>query len=112
VAMIPMKQTVTRVRKSGSEWDGDYVEARDDIKCSVNEGTKLVRSMSGTNGAQGVNSAEVVSSAQIYFDKLADVQQTDVFEYTNELGIKRTYQPLAIEVKRLNGKPILTVVSV
>jgi hypothetical protein len=112
MALIPMKQTVTRVRTTGDEWDGTISTARDDLKCAVFEGTKLVRSMSGSSGAQGVTSSEVISSARIYFDKLADVRQTDTFEYTNELGITRTYTPLTIDVKRLAGKPILTVVSV
>lgn len=112
MAMIPMKQTVTRIRTTGDEWEGTLSTERTPMKCSVNEGTKLVRSTSGTSGVQGVQSQEVVSSAQIYFDKLVDVKLTDTFEYTNELGITRTYPPLTIEVKRLNGKPILTVVSV
>jgi hypothetical protein len=112
MAIMPMKQTVTRIRKEGDEWDGNQNEARLDMKCSITEGTKLVRSMSGTSGAQGVNSSEVVSSAQVYFDKIADIQLTDVLEYTNELGITRKYPPLTIEVMRLNGKPILTAVSI
>jgi hypothetical protein len=112
MAIVPMKQTVTRIRKTGSEWDGTEAETRFNMKCSITEGAKLVRSISGTIGAQGVNSSEVVSTAQIYFDKLVDVQLTDEFEYTNELGVTRKYPPLTIDIKRLNGKPILTVVSV
>lgn len=111
--IIPMHQTVYRIRTTGSEWDGNKTEERTPLKCRVSEGTKLVRSMSGTNGAQGVNSAEVVSSAQFYFDKLVDVKLTDKFEYTNELGVTRTYSPLTIEIKRhISGKPILTAVNV
>ncbi|PFP30255.1 hypothetical protein COJ96_05960 [Bacillus sp. AFS073361] len=112
MAIMPMKQTVTRIRKSGSDWDGTEAEERTQLKCAITEGAKLVRSMSGTSGVQGVTSSEDVSTAQIYFDKLADVQITDEFEYTNELGITRKYSPLTIDIKRLNGKPILTVVSV
>lgn len=111
MAIMPMKQTVTRIRRSGSEWEGTESENRTDIKCAIMEGTKLVRSMSGTTGAQGVNSSEVTSSAQVYFDKLADIQLTDELEYTNEIGVTRKYPPLTIDIKRLNGKPILTVVS-
>jgi hypothetical protein len=107
-----MKQTVTRVRKTGDEWDGTGTDNRVDLKCTLFEGTKLVRSMTGTSGAEGVSSSEVVSSAQIFFDKLADVALTDRFEYTDELGNTRTYTPITIEIKRLSGKPILTVVSV
>jgi hypothetical protein len=112
MAIMPMKQTVTRIRAMGDEWEGTETEQRTPMKCAIMEGTKLVRSMSGTNGAQGVNASEVVSSAQVYFDKIADIQLTDVLEYTNELGITRKYPPLTIEVKRLNGKPILTAVSI
>lgn len=112
MAIMPMKQTVTRIRKYGNEWDGTNSETPTDMKCAIMEGTKMVRSTSGTTGAQSVSSSEVISSAQIYFDKLADIQLTDELEYTNELGIIRKYLPITIEVKRLNGKPILTVVSV
>jgi hypothetical protein len=112
MAIMPMKQTVTRIRRTGSAWDGTESETRTDMKCAITEGTKLVRSTSGTTGAQSVASSEIISSAQIYFDKLADIRLTDEIEYTNELGITRKYPPLTIEIKRLNGKPILTVVSV
>jgi hypothetical protein len=108
MALIQMKQTVIRIRKEGDEWEGTLQEIRTPMKGSINEGTKLVRAMTGTSAS----SSEVVSSAQIYFDKLADVLPTDIFEYTNELGIKRNYPPLNIEITRLNGKPLLTVVSV
>lgn len=112
MAIMPMKQTVIRIRSTGDEWDGTKTVIRTPMKCAINEGAKLVRSMSGSSGVQGTTSQEVVSSAQIYFDKLADIQLTDELEYTNELGITRKYPPLTIEIKRLNGKPILTVVSV
>jgi hypothetical protein len=112
MAIIPLKQTVVRIRKTGDEWEGDAAETRAEMKCAFNEGTKLVRSLSGTNGAQSNTASEVVSTAEIIFDKIADVELTDVFEFTNELGITRTYPPITIEIKRLNGKPILTVVSV
>jgi hypothetical protein len=112
MAIMPMKQTVTRIRLTGDEWEGTKTEERTEMKCAIMEGTNLVRSLSGTNGAQGVNSSEVVSSAQVYFDKIADIRLTDVLEYTNELGITRKYPPLTIDVKRLSGKPVLTVVSV
>jgi hypothetical protein len=108
-----MKQTVVRIRTEGSEWEGGTTVDRVELKCRVDEGTKLVRSMSGTNGVQGETASEVVSTADIYFDKLADIQLTDSLEYTNELGITRTYTPLTIEIKRsISGKPVLTVVSV
>ena len=112
MAIMPMKQTVTRIRKSGNEWDGTESEDSVVLKCAITEGAKLVRSTSGTSGVQSTSLNEVVSTAQIYFDKIADVLLTDEFEYTNELGITRKYTPLTIEIKRLNGKPILTVVSV
>lgn len=113
MALIPMKQTVTRIRTSGSDWDDNLTTDRTSMKCRVQEATKLVRSTTGSSGMQGVTSSEVVSSAQIYFDKLADVELTDKFEYTNELGETRTYSPITIEIKRdIGGKPILTVVFV
>jgi hypothetical protein len=113
MAVLPMKQTVVRIRTEGDEWEGSLNVDRTDLKCRVQEGTKLVRSMSGSNGAQNTTASEVVSTADIYFDKLADILLTDTLEYTNELGITRTYTPLTIEIKRsISGQPILTVVSV
>ena len=110
--MIPMKQTVTQIREIGDEWEEGVTYIRTPLKCAINEGAKLVRSMTSSGGTQGVASSEVVSSAQIYLDKIVDIQLTDSFEYTNELGIKRKYFPISIEVKRLSGKPVLTVVNV
>ena len=113
MAVIPLTQTVVRIRTEGNEWDGNLSEVRTQFKCRIDEGTKLVRSITGTNGAQNTTSSEVVSTADIYFDKLADVLLTDTLEYTNELGITRKLPPLTIEIKRsISGKPILTVVSV
>jgi hypothetical protein len=113
MAVIPFKQTVIRIRTEGSEWDENLTEMRSEMKCRIDEGTKLVRSLSGSNGAQNTTASEVVSTANIYFDKLADIQLTDMLEFTNELGITRKLPPLTIEIKRsISGKPILTVVSV
>lgn len=102
--IVPMKQTVIRKRKTGDEWDGTLTESNTPMKCRFSEGTKLVTSLNGD---------EVVSTAAIYFDKLADVKPTDTFEFTNEANVTRSYIPISIEIKRgLNGKPMLTVVSV
>jgi hypothetical protein len=107
--VVPLKQTITRVRTVGDEWEDTLTEQRTPMKCRFAEGSRLVRSMSGTN----VASSEVVSVAQVYFDKLADVKLTDQFVFTDELNNTRTYLPINIEIKRgLNGKPMLTVVSV
>lgn len=113
MAIIPMKQTVTRIRMIGDEWEGTQTTDRTTLKCRVQEGAKLIRSNASANSATGIQSSEVVSSAQIYFDKLADVALTDRFEYTNELGISLTWAPITIEVKRdVGGKPMLTIVYV
>lgn len=105
MAIIPMRQTVTRIRKTGDEWDGTQTTDRTKLKCRVQEGAKLVRAEDSAK--------EVVSSAQIYLDKIADVALTDQFEYTNELGITQTWAPITIEIKRdISGKPMLTIVYV
>lgn len=113
MAIIPMKQTVTRIRTTGDEWEGTQTTDRTTLKCRVQEGTKLVRANATASATTGIQSSEVVSSAQIYFDKLADVALTDRFEYTNELGVTLTWAPITIEIKRdVGGKPMLTIVYV
>jgi hypothetical protein len=104
MALIPLKQTIT-VTPPGSDdpWD-PQPSVPYTLKCRVQEGTKLVRNSNGQ---------EVISVAQIYLDKLAEITLSDRISYTDENGNVREFIPLAIEVKRnLGGKPILTVINV
>jgi hypothetical protein len=114
MALIPLKQTVRVVRPGvPDKWGNPTAPIEFTLPCRIVEGTKLTRRTSATNGSIAVNAEEVVSTAQIYFDKLADIRLTDEIYYTDENGNTRLYKPINIEVKRgLNGKALLTVVNV
>ncbi|MNV37911.1 hypothetical protein D3C71_1294450 [compost metagenome] len=106
MAIIPLKQTVIHEKLSGTDPDyGDPIySAPITLSCRFQEGAKLVRNQRGE---------EVVSMGAFYFDKLANIGFNDTLTHTNELGAVTTYTPIAISVKRaINGKPILTEVSV
>lgn len=121
MSLIPLKQNVTItpavLNPDGTpqtdEWDRPVYDAPYTLKCRIQEGTKLVRSASGASGVHGVAAQEVVSIAQILFDKHPSIGYYDKIMYTDEYGQNFEWQPLNVEVKRnLSGKPILTVVSV
>ncbi|WP_407052722.1 hypothetical protein [Paenibacillus dendritiformis] len=106
MAIIPLKQTVLVASFLGN--DPDYNEPKHDVpvpmKCRFQEGVKLVRNRHGQ---------EVASVGSFYFDRLPRITIDDKLTYTNEHGAETTYTPIAISVKRaLNGKPLLTEVSV
>jgi hypothetical protein len=116
MALIPLKQTV-RIKRHGApdKWGNPTAPTEFTLPCRIVEGTKMTRrtSSQGAGGTISVNAEEVVSTAQIFFDKLADIQLTDEIYYTDDNGKTRLYKPLSIEVKRgLNGKALLTVVNV
>ncbi|KQL18854.1 hypothetical protein [Cytobacillus solani] len=115
MAIIPLKQTVTVKRKG--ETDRWGIEITPDIeftlKCRVDEGAKLTRRTSQQPGAVQTLSEEVVSSAQILFDKFTDIRLTDEILYTDESGNTRVYLPINVSrVRGLNGKAVLTEVLV
>lgn len=103
MAVIPLKQKIA-VERAGvkDEW-GESLRESLTFKCRVDEGAKLVKNRAG---------AEVVSSAQILLDKIADVRYDDYISYTNELGDTIREQPISISVIRnIAGKPLLTEVA-
>lgn len=113
--MIAMKQAVIITPASGGtdEWDRPIPGEPYTLKCRIQEGAKLTRSQSNASGVSGIGSQEVVSVAQIFFDRHPNIGYDDVITYTDEYGKEYTWRPLNIEVKRnLAGKPVLTVVSV
>jgi len=114
MAIIPLKNTVTITPSLGTdEWDRPIPGTPYTLRCRIQEGTKLVRSSTAGSGVHGVASQEVVSVAQIYFDKVPPIGMSDTITYTDENGNVRTYMPISIEIKRgLNGKALLTVVNV
>ena len=104
--LIPLKQTVIHTPMSGvdPDWGTPIPGAPVAVKCRFQEGVKLVRNAQGD---------EVASVGTFLFDRLYSVDLADSFAYTDENNRTTTYTPIAISVKRaLNGKPILTEVSV
>ncbi len=101
--IVPMKQSVTITRKSGSDgWGGGNAEETFALRCRVDEKTEIVQNQFGE---------ESVSSAQIMFDKLADVRYDDDIHYVDELGREIKRKPLRIEpVRHINNKAIITLV--
>jgi vacuolar-type H+-ATPase subunit F/Vma7 len=110
MAILPMKQTVI-VKRGGEldEWGNVSPGQILTLTCRVDEGSSVTayRSVGMTN------SEIVVASARIFFDKLADIRETDIIVFTNELGITMERNPKEINVKRsVGGKPMLTEVIV
>lgn len=114
MALIPLKQTITVIRPQGQDDYGRPLEPiRLEVKCRFEEGSKAVRRYSSIAGANQTMSEEVVSSATITLDKLADINYSDDIEYTNEAGHVTLYSPLKIDITRnIAGKPIMTEVYV
>ncbi|MCG7407695.1 hypothetical protein MH117_09690 [Paenibacillus sp. ACRRX] len=102
---VPLKQTVvvSPFISNDPDWNEPVYGTPYEAKCRVTNETKLVRNQHGQ---------EVVSSAQLLFNKLPKISTSDKFEFTDENGVTETYAPISIDPKRwLNGKAILTVVS-
>ena len=115
MAYVPLKQTVTIKRKGETDRWGNEITPPDTftLKCRLEEGAKLTRRTTQQSGAAQTLSEEVVSSAQILFDKFTDIRLTDEILYTDESGNTRTYLPININrIRGLNGKPMLTEVEV
>jgi hypothetical protein len=109
MAIVAMKQTIT-VKRGGAldDWGNPTVGETFNLKCSVSEGSTLMKVRS-----QGISQGdEVVADARILLDKLADIRYTDTISFTNELGETIERNPKEINVKRLNGKPLLTEVLI
>lgn len=111
MAILPMKQTVTIKRGADEldEWGNPIPGETLTLKCRVEEGSTL-RSY---RSAGTIDSEIIVATARILLDKLADIRETDVIAFTNELGITFEKKPKEINVKRgANGKPLFTEVVV
>jgi hypothetical protein len=116
MAIMPMKQSVTVSRKGEVDRWGNQINTVPPftLKCRFEEGVKLTRKTSSQQaGTNAITSEEVISTAQVYFDKFADIRLTDELIYTDESGNTRTYLPLNVNrLSGLNGKAMLTVVHV
>lgn len=101
--IVPLKQTII-VERAGKidEWGGGTLPNRTTFKARVDEGSKLAKNQLGQ---------EVVSNAQIFLNKLADIRYDDTVEYKDELGRVTREKPIRIStVRNYAGKAILTEV--
>jgi hypothetical protein len=114
MAIMPMTQSVTISRSDEDSWGNQINVKTFTLRCRFEEGVKLTRKTSASQtGTNAISSEEVVSTAQIYFDKNADVILTDKITFTDESGVAQTYLPININrIRGLNGKTILTKVEV
>lgn len=106
-----MRQTLTvyRASKELDVWGNPKSTEIFYIKCRVDEGSSITNSRS--SGV--VKNEEVVATARILIDKLANVRYSDLLLFTNELGETIERKPKEINVRRnVSGKPILTEVVV
>jgi hypothetical protein len=114
MAIIPLKKTVT-IKRGGDtldDWGNLLPVTTLTLNCHIEEGAKITRYLSGTGS--GMSSSDTyVANARILFDKLADIRETDIIVFTNELGATFERTPKEISVKRgVNGKPLFTEVVV
>lgn len=103
---VPLKQTVIVRPVIGNDPDWNTPIYGDDyaLNCRFQESMRLVRNRYGE---------EVVSVGTFYFDRFPPISINDTLTYTNEHAQTTTYPIIAIAVKRwINGKPVLTEVSV
>ncbi|QNK54562.1 hypothetical protein [Paenibacillus sp. PAMC21692] len=104
MALIPLKQTITVYPPGNDDPWNPVPTVPFTLRCRFQEGVEVVTDEHGR---------EVVSSAQIFFDKFPDITAAHTFRYTDESEIERSYDVASIGRKRwLNGKAILTVVYV
>lgn len=104
MALIPLKQSVKIIRSSGDSggWGGSTTTEEFTLPARVDNKTQKVQNDLGD---------EVVSTAEIILDKLAEVYMDDVIEYVDELDRKISRRPINIEpIRMINGRAALTVV--
>lgn len=100
--IIALKQKITVQRAQEDDWGNETLGEPIVLKARVDESTALVRNRQGE---------EVVATAQILLDKLADVQYDDYITYTDELGRTIREKPIKIgTIRKYSGKPALTEV--
>ncbi|WP_431819262.1 hypothetical protein LWL40_27460 (plasmid) [Bacillus thuringiensis] len=110
MAMIPLRQTVTRYRKQGELdiWGNPEETEVTELKCRAEEGSHTT--IDRQSQMQG---AVIVVDLKLVMDKLADIGYEDELEYVNEAGTVHRGKPRNITIKRdFTGKPLLTWVYV
>jgi len=103
--IIPLKQSIT-IKKAGEDdgWGGTSPGEEIVYNARVSEKHEVVTNQFGD---------EVVSTARIYLDKLADVRYDDTVTYEDELGRTIERKPVSIvPVRDISGKAILTRIHI
>jgi hypothetical protein len=111
MAYVSMRQTITIKRASDTldDWGNPVPGETFNFNCRIDEGWALHSYRSSGNSDNEV----VVSTARILLDKLADIKETDIISFTNELGVTIERSPKQIIVKRnVSGNPIMTEVII
>ena len=111
MAYVSMRQIITVKRGEVLDDWGNAApsETTFTLNCRIDEGWALHSYRSGGNSGNEI----VVSTARILLDKLADIRETDMISFTNELGQTIERSPKQISVKRnVSGRPVMTEVII
>ncbi|SCV23882.1 Uncharacterized protein BCRIVMBC845_06479 [Bacillus cereus] len=110
MAIVPMKQIVTRYRQVGDLdiWGKPEKVEETTLKCRAVEGSHTT-----TDRNSQVQGATIVVDLKLMLDKLADITYDDKIEYINESGTAYKGSPKNITIQRdFSGKPLITVVYI
>ncbi|MEC0037245.1 hypothetical protein P4L29_22875 [Bacillus cereus] len=110
MAIVPLKQTVTRRRAVGDLdiWGKPSEIETIELKCRAVEGSHTT-----TDRNSQMHGATIVVDLKLLLDKLADITYADEIEYVNELGTEYKGNPKNINIQRdFSGKPLMTVVYI
>ena len=110
MAIVPLKQTVTRRRAVGDldMWGKPEGIEETELKCRAVEGSHTT-----TDRNSQMHGATIVVDLKLLLDKLADIGYEDEIEYVNEAGTIYKGNPKNITIQRdFTGKPLLTVVFI
>jgi hypothetical protein len=110
MAYVSMRQTITVKRGEVLDDWGDVTYSDTfTLNCRIDEGWAMHSYRSSGNSDNEI----VVSTARILLDNLADIRETDLISFTNELGQTIERSPKQISVKRnVSGNPIMTEVVI
>lgn len=103
MALIPLKQRAIVIRYGEeNRWGEREIIERKEYKVRADDSVKEVTNKAGK---------EVVSTAQLWFDKYPPLSYDDVFVYRDEHGNGFERTPHLIDpIRMINGKPTLTIV--
>lgn len=103
MALIPLKQRATVITPGELDDWGEYTGGTEKVyKVRVDNSIKTLENRAGE---------EVVTTAQVWFDKYPEITYESTIVYEDEWGNKIRRQPELIEpLRMINGKPTLTIV--